>query len=295
MTPSKWHRCALFTSIALLVVPSVLGRLNVIRDDMHASIDDTENRKGQQDVCGDPIPNRDNPRQILEYLSNTEDNKKTSEYVEKHPFIVDVENGKLDRTRMTSFIVNYARFLSCFSRSLGSALNAFGSDWPTMERRELVRNLLDFYTARLERIQPLAQAFGIDMKEALMRFEPDQNAMILSSHISDIIAHASDISELSAPVEVRLGIEAGLHRRIKAALQTNAAYKPWNLDANALAFFDWDKYIDVDDVKRMNDAIIARAVDEGVIVCMLRRRLAQMNNGEVHFWDAANHIPSAAA
>lgn len=262
---------------------------------MHASIDDTENGKGQQDVCGDPIPNRDNPRQILEYLSNTEDNKKTNEYVKKHPFLVDVENGKLDRTRMTNFIVNYARFLSCFGRSLGSALNAFGSDWPTMERRELVRNLLEFYSARLEKIQPLAQAFGIDMKEALMRFEPDQNALILSSHIADIIAHASDISELSAPVEIRLSIEAGLHRRIKSALQTNAEYKPWNLDANALAFFDWDEYIDVDEVKRMNDAIIARAVDEGVIVCMLRRRLAQMNNGEVHFWDAANHIPSATA
>jgi len=271
--------------VVLLIVPAALGRRGP-----------SENYgEDGKDVCGDPLPNRETPREIIEYLANTEDTKKTYAYLNEHPFIIDAESGKLDRARMVNFIANYARHLQIFNRNLATALNAFGSAWPVVQRRELLRTLLDVHRERLVRLDPLAKAFGIDSMESLMKFEPNQNGLILASHTAEIVNHAHDVSELTAAVEVRWGMEADLHRRIKNALMNanNVAYKPWKLNAEMLRFFDFD-IMDMGELKRMNDAILTRAVDEGMLLCMLRRRMAQVNNGDVYFWDAALERSSAS-
>jgi len=257
------------------------------------SLSDTYGDAGQ-DICGDPLPNRQDPRAMIAYLANTDDTKKTYAYLNKHPFVMDAENGKLDRARMVNFIANYARHLQVFNRNLATALNAFGSAWPAVERRELLQTLLNVHRERLNRLDPLAKAFGVDSMESLMKIEPNQNGLILASHTAEIVNHAHDVSELTAPVEVRWGMEADLHRRIKNALMNanNDAYKPWKLTAEMLRFFDFD-ILDIGEVKRMNDAILTRAVDEGMLLCMLRRRMAQVNNGDVYFWDAANERSGA--
>merc|ERR1712060_157346 len=87
---------------------------------------------------------------------------------------------------------------------------------------------------------------------------------------------------------IRLPTMRAMSQRIKNALQKNAAYKAWNLSAEALEFFDAFDDIDMGEVQKLNDAIIQRAVDEGMDNCLLRRRLAQINNGEMYFWDAVN-------
>jgi len=204
----------------------------------------------------------------------------------KHEFIVDAEAGQLDKPRMINFVVNNARNLERVYRNMAGALNNFGSAWPVMERRELLGLVVDMHRERLRRLEPLAAAFGINTWEELVKQEPIHEALILSSHVADIVSHAHDISEWTVPCEVRLGVEINLASRVKAALKTHPAYKAWKLNDDALRFFDFDM-VDMNELRRMNDEVIRGGVDQGIIMCQLRRRLAQVNNGEVNFWNAA--------
>merc|ERR1712223_1748772 len=83
---------------------------------------------GDMDVCGrDPQVNEkmiENPRLVIEYLENHEDNKAIQELLRNHPFMQKVEAGKLKKDELRDDVVaNLAYNLDRQVRNWGQALN----------------------------------------------------------------------------------------------------------------------------------------------------------------------------
>jgi len=186
------------------------------------------------------------------------------------------------------FVVNYAYHLEREVRNVAGALNHFGTPFPSPERREMLARTLDLQREYLQRLEPLARAFGIDGMEQLLKQEPDGDALIMSSNCAEIVMHGDDLTEMIVPWIIRFDKFVDMHQRMRKAL-TRSEYKAWNLSEDALHFFDTDSdVIKKDDLARLLPVIVRRGIDRGITQCQLRRRVNQVNNGVVRFWDAAN-------
>merc|ERR1711920_219326 len=220
------------------------------------------------DLCGDPLVTVNNANGVIDYLRKQPDNQRVKDILEQHPFIKDAENGKLDRERMVRWVVNTAYHLEREVRNAAGALDRHGTPYPTPERRQF-----------LER--------ALEMHRELLRREPSPDALIWSSHCAEIVQHADDITEIVAPFMVQLDTRMNIAKRMREALK-RPEYKSWNINEDALKFFDSFEVVDRDEMEKYVNIIMRRGVERDITQCQLRRRMLQVNNGIVRFWDAAN-------
>merc|ERR1712242_55487 len=254
-----------------------------------------------RDVCGDPVITddmRNDPTKIIEYLRNQPENQRVEKFLDNHPFLLALENGKVEKDQMQRAVANFAYDAERTLRNLGNAVNHFGNAWPVYENRMLVDQALEMSYESLKRLEPLGRAFDIDDISRLVPIEPDPDALILSSTYAEIAERAEHVSEFAAPMAIRLDQDRRLAQRMKRALQ-NPAYKSWNLSEDALRWFDVNvDLIDDKEFMRVLAPILRHAADRRVTLCTLRRRLNQVNDGYKHFFDAmldVAHRPKVTA
>merc|ERR1712190_16647 len=239
------------------------------------------------DLCGDPLATVNEANGVIDYLRKQPDNQRVKDILEQHPFIKDAENGKLDRERMVRWVVNTAYHLEREVRNVAGALDRHGTPYPTPERRQFLERALEMHRELLRRLEPLGKAFGIGSTEELLRREPSPDALIWSSHCAEIVQHADDITEIVAPFMVQLDTRMNIAKRMREALK-RPEYKSWNINEDALKFFDSFEVVDRDEMEKYVNIIMRRGIERDITQCQLRRRLFQVNNGIVRFWDAAN-------
>merc|ERR1712242_216856 len=245
--------------------------------------------EADRDVCGDPVITEDmrnDPIKIVEYLRNQPGNQRVENLLDNHPFLLDLEKGKIERDQMQRAVANFAYNAEMELRNAGNVLNQFGNAWPVYESRMFADKFLEMSYESLKRLEPLGRAFDIDDISQLVAIEPDPDALIVASTYAEIAARAGHVSELAVPMAVRQDQDRRLTQRMKRALQ-NPAYKSWNLSEEALSWFDVGD-VDFDDKEfmRVLAPIVRHAADRGVTLCALRRRLNQVNNGYKHLFNA---------
>merc|ERR1711920_1172663 len=123
-----------------------------------------------------------------------------------------------------------------------------------------IGDVLDMHRGELRRLGPLAEAVGIDRWDALLKAEPNTQALVLSSHMAQIVSQGRDIAEALVAIRVNLGTEISNRKRIQKALRDNNAYKNFKLSDEALRFFDVD--LDVNAFDKRLDEIVRQALDD---------------------------------
>jgi len=248
---------------------------------------------GDQDACGDRLPNdadRADPMRVIDYLRNSEVNQRAQNGIENHPMLQDLEAGKLQRNVMQRFVINAVYHLEECLRALHGARDLWGAAFPQHEARQIVEMAIDVHRNALNDAEGLARRFDINRVEDLMVHDPDYLALFMVNHMHDTVHHAQDVSELLAPVILRLQLQSRVMQRMKDALANNAAYKAWGVTADDLRFFD-DLIIQDDVLKQIIELarpVIQRSIDRRVTLCQIRRRNEALAVGQLAFFDATN-------
>merc|ERR1711957_940392 len=250
--------------------------------------------KGATDVCGDPVPSsamREDPGKMIDYLRSLDSNKVSMEKIMNNEFIQMMESGELDKDMMRDWIIQTAYGLETDARSFASAYNHYGSSWPVVENREFYTMCMDVTRDGLYSLNMLAKKFGIADITNLVKNDPNPFAMIWSHALSESVMHAEHHAEIVASMVVTGPMYDRMLQRMKKVLQTNVAYKQWNLNDDDLKYFEIYKTMSGDDsdVKQVTDKVMRQAMDRGMTICQMRRRLNDFDVGRVMFWEACSN------
>merc|ERR1712160_138708 len=222
--------------------------------------------KGATDVCGDPVPSsamREDPGKTIEYLRSLDSNKVSMEKIMNNEFIQMMESGKLDKDMMREWIIQTAYGLETDARSFASAYNLYGSAWPVVENREFYTMYMNVTRDGLYHLSMLAKKFGIADITDLVKNDPNPFAMIWSHALSESVMHAEHHAEIVASMVVTGPMYDRMLQRMKKVLQTNVAYKQWNLNDDDLKYFEIYKMMSLSEggdeaalMKMMTDKIM---------------------------------------
>jgi len=251
------------------------------------------------DVCGDPMPSADmrqNPMKVIEWASQQPFFQQVNKDIDQHPFVRDLEAGKLSKDVMQRYVINTVYHQERFNRCLYGAINRHGLAWPVMETRDVLEMLTLNQRFALEDLQRLAAKFDIAGIEELLRNDPDHGALQLVNAQCEAVMHADDANEVILPIVAILDHERQIGQRMRNGLK-NAAYKAWNLDEGDLKYFDRLNEIDDAKLKEQLQNVIRRGLDRRLTLCQVRRRANAVQSGRRAFFDHVmnNDRPSSIA
>jgi len=264
-----------FVLSALLVLGTVAIALSGYTDD-----------RGN-DVCGDPLPSADmrqNPIKVVDWARQQPFFQEVNKDIDQHPFVRDLEAGKLSRDVMQRFVINAAYGQERLLRCLMGAINRHGQAWPVMEQRDVLEMVTMNQRRALEDLERLGAKFDIAGIEELLRHDPDNGALAVINAQCEAVMHADDVNEVVLPIIAALDHMRQIGQRLRDGLK-NAAYKAWNLGDDDLQFFA--RLDDIDDAKlnRMLERVIGRGLDRRLTLCQVRRRTNAVQFGRRAFFD----------
>jgi len=253
---------------------------------------------GGNDVCGDPLPSNDmrsNPMKVVDWLQQQDMWKKVNQALDSHPFIKDIESGKLTKDNMQRFIINMVYDLERNTRTFHGAYNMFATAFPCPETRDMIDMCVEAHQMGLDDLQRLGSKFQLNDIESLLKYEPMQFALQYANAWNDAVMHGEDVADVLVPHVVNMDHQNQLNQRIKKALMSNSAYKAWNLNADDLKIFDFYQNMDRDAIKQDVQKVIRRAIDRDVTLCQLRRRVNALQVGRIGFYDATGRTNNPVA
>merc|ERR1712190_443352 len=246
------------------------------------------------DVCGDPLPTdamRQDPQQVLDWLRQRPLNQRIMKSINEHPFLRDAEAGKLEKNVMQRYVINTAYLMERCVRALHTAQARFGQLWPkeAREGRELLTRLIDFHEDAMDDLAVLGAKFDVDSARNLLVHDPDYIALVGVNGIVEAVHFGQDLAEVVAPIAAVAPQMIEMHMRLRKALY-NPAYKAWGIGERELKFFDYVKAFNDENVFKMTNAVLRRAIDRDITLCQLRRRTEMDNIGRRAFLDGTAGI-----
>merc|ERR1712032_279558 len=187
-----------------------------------------------RDICGDPVPTKEwysNPLKVVEHMKDLETTKEITTKIENHPYIEMVEKGQLTRDKMQDFIVQQIYGNEYDARTYGGGYNMFGFAYPKQDSREYFAKGLNATLYELDTLRTIGTKFGLDDIDKLIKHEPNPSSLMWSTVLAESVMHAQHHSEVVVAVVTLASNYKNCMQRIKKALETNTAYKSWNLDA----------------------------------------------------------------
>jgi len=248
---------------------------------------------GDKDVCGDMLPTdgmRKDPTKVYDWLQKDVGYQRVDKILQDHPFVRDIENGKMKKEDMVYFVVNQAYIMEDMIRMLGGALNVFGDMYPS-DARDVFGMRLQGHRDALDAFSKLSSKFDIVDATDLLKHDPNPFAMMIPWAFSSSVQHARHPSVMMGSLETYSRTCNQIMQRIRDALKNRPEYKSWGLNADDLKFFDILMNMDQDDtMKQRLGAVMMQGLDQGITLCEIRRHMIFMYTAHLAFWDATGNM-----
>merc|ERR1712032_230830 len=241
-----------------------------------------------RDVCGDPLPSaamRAKPLAVVDWVRQQQRVQEINKDIDQHPFLQDLENGKLTKDVMQRFVINLAYNQERCHRCMHGAIDRWGQAYPVLDQRILLEIVADMDRDALLDLQKLAARFDINNIEELLRNEPDPMALQLPNAVCEAVQHIDDPNEIVVPLIAIANHRREVDQRIRKGLM-NQAYKAWNLKEDDLRFFDRFNRLDGERVDQLAANVIQRGLDRQLTLCQVRRRAEAFQHGRRAVYDA---------
>lgn len=193
--------------------------------------------------------------------------------IREHPYVKAVEEGNLDKGRLSVFVGEQRHIISSDLRGMANLVSRFGQD----PEREFFINALEGEKAALDALYRLAEALHLEPEE-LIDYEPSPAAQAYPAFMA-WLAHYGEAAEIAGAFVVNFPVWGEVCGRLSEALK-----KKYGLKTEDVAFFDLFA-APLEDFTRSALEVVQRGLDRGVDPKLIKRSARLLQAYELMFWD----------